>query len=85
MKYAFTIVLQPEAEGGFSVSVPSLVGCYTQGDTFEEAVQNAKDAIEGHVASLIAHGHEVPVEAAPGITMWLEVEAPVPTPAHAMR
>ncbi len=77
MKYSFTVVLQPEKGGGFSVSVPSLVGCYTQGDTFAEAVENARDAIEGHVASLIANGFEVPVEADHGFAISLEIESNV--------
>ncbi|MBI2633464.1 MAG: type II toxin-antitoxin system HicB family antitoxin [Parcubacteria group bacterium] len=35
-----------EEEDGYSVSVPSLPGCFSQGDTFEEAVENIKEAIE---------------------------------------
>lgn len=46
---AFEIVLQPEEEGGFSVSVPALPGCHTQGETRDEALAMAKDAIEGYL------------------------------------
>jgi antitoxin HicB len=41
----FNVILEPADEGGFNVSVPALDGCYTQGETEEEALQNAKEAI----------------------------------------
>ncbi len=41
----FYVVLKPAEEGGFNVSVPGLDGCFTQGDTEEEALKNAKEAI----------------------------------------
>jgi len=41
----FNVVLEPAEEGGFNVSVPALDGCFTQGDTEEEALKNAKEAI----------------------------------------
>jgi predicted RNase H-like HicB family nuclease len=42
----FNIIYQKEKEGGFSVFVPSLSGCFSQGDTIEEAKENIKEAIE---------------------------------------
>ncbi|MBV9212290.1 MAG: type II toxin-antitoxin system HicB family antitoxin [Actinobacteria bacterium] len=56
----FEVILQPEAEGGFSVSVPALPGCASQGDTREEALANVKEAIEGYLESLGAHGDPIP-------------------------
>ena len=41
----FYVVLEPDEEGGFNVSVPALEGCFTQGETEEEALENAKEAI----------------------------------------
>ncbi|MBI2656819.1 type II toxin-antitoxin system HicB family antitoxin [Candidatus Woesearchaeota archaeon] len=41
-----TIVLEPQEEGGFTVYVPSLPGCISQGDTKEEAIKNIKEAVE---------------------------------------
>lgn len=38
-------MFQEEKEGGFSVWVPSLPGCTSQGETFEEALKNIKEAI----------------------------------------
>ena len=42
----FNAVFLEEADGGFAVSVPSLPGCFSQGDTFEEALKNAQEAME---------------------------------------
>jgi len=39
------IVLEPSDEGGFTVHVPSLPGCISEGDTREEAMENIKEAI----------------------------------------
>ena len=41
----FNIILEPAEEGGFNVIVPALDGCFTQGETEEEALENAKEAI----------------------------------------
>jgi len=41
----FYVVLEPAEEGGFNVSVPVLEGCFTQGETEEEALENAREAI----------------------------------------
>jgi len=59
----YTVLLDPDLEeGGYTVTVPALPGCITQGDTFEEAVEHAKEAIEGFVAALAKLGEPVPVE-----------------------
>ena len=41
----FIVVLDPAEEGGFNVSVPALNGCFTQGESEEESLKNAKEAI----------------------------------------
>ncbi len=43
--YDFKVLIEIEETGGFVVSCPSLPGCYTQGDTIEEAFENIKEAI----------------------------------------
>ncbi|HET7443518.1 MAG TPA: type II toxin-antitoxin system HicB family antitoxin [Solirubrobacterales bacterium] len=58
--HEFEVVLQPEAEGGFSVSVPALPGCHTQGETREEALAMARDAIEGYLEVLAEEGRPLP-------------------------
>ena len=52
-------VIEADADGYF-VSCPALQGCYSQGDTYEEAVQNIKDAIRLHVEDRLAEGEEIP-------------------------
>jgi predicted RNase H-like HicB family nuclease len=42
----------PDEGQGFWVSVPGLDGCFTQGETYDEAVSRAKEAIQGHLAAL---------------------------------
>ncbi len=61
--YHYTIVLHPEPEeGGYSVTVPALPGCFTQGETVDECVERAKEAIALHIEGLIAEGLAVPEE-----------------------
>jgi predicted RNase H-like HicB family nuclease len=40
-------VIHPAEEGGFWAEVPALKGCYSEGDTLEEAVANIREAAEG--------------------------------------
>lgn len=42
----YNVVFTKEPEGGYSVSVPDLPGCHSQGDTFEKAQNNIREAIE---------------------------------------
>lgn len=42
----FKVVLEPSDEGGFTVHVPALPGCVSEGDTEDEALRNIKEAIE---------------------------------------
>lgn len=60
--YAFTIRLQHALEGGYTVTVPALPGCVTEGDTYEEALEMAHDAISLYVQSLIDDGLPIPTE-----------------------
>jgi predicted RNase H-like HicB family nuclease len=56
----YRILLTPEDEGGFCVSVPVLPGCFTQGDTIEEAIEMAKEAISVYTESLEEDGEPIP-------------------------
>ena len=72
----YTIILIPEEDGGYSVEVPSLPGCYTQGETKEEAVAMAKEAIQLYLDSCKAHGEIIPQEL--GLeSLVVEVKEPV--------
>lgn len=56
--------MTPEAKGGYSVAVPALPGCTSQGKTREEALSMIREAIEVYIESLVAHGDPIsgPVE-----------------------
>lgn len=58
----YRFILRKEPEGGYTVIVPSLPGCITYGDTLEEALKNAKEAIELYIESLKEHGEDVPTD-----------------------
>jgi len=56
----FRVLIEPDEDGVFVAEVPSLPGCITQGNTRDEAVQNAREAIAAYLESLEAHGDPVP-------------------------
>jgi predicted RNase H-like HicB family nuclease len=57
----YTVVLVPEPEvGGYSVTVPALPGLFTQGDSREEALDAAREAIVFHLESLAEEGQPIP-------------------------
>ena len=59
----YTVVLDPWPEGdGFTVTVPALAGCVTQGRTREEALERVQEAIAVYIESMEAHGEPVPEE-----------------------
>ena len=59
--HEYTIILEPDEEGqGYTVSVPALPGCVTQGKTLEEAIEMAKDAIELYLSVLRDRGEPIP-------------------------
>lgn len=59
---SYRILLRKEPEGGYTVIVLSLPGCITYGDTIEESIKMAKEAIELYIESLKEHGEEIPTE-----------------------
>ena len=63
-EYKFTVVVERDEDGLYIASVPLLQGCYTQGETYEEALQNIKDAIRLHLEARQALGEPIPVEVA---------------------
>ncbi len=64
MKY--TVVLEPDEESrGFTVRVPALPGCITEGRTREEALANAREAIIGFIEALEKAGEPIPQERRP--------------------
>jgi predicted RNase H-like HicB family nuclease len=58
----YTVIVHNAEEGGYWVEVPSLPGCFSQGETIDEAMNNAREAIELHIQGLRDEGQEVPTE-----------------------
>ena len=56
----FKVLLEPDEDGGYVVVCPSLPGCYSQGDTVEDALANIREAIELCIEDLEEHGEVVP-------------------------
>ncbi len=56
--YKFSVVIEKDKDGYFAFC-PELQGCYTQGDTYEEALENIRDAIRLHVEDRIEEGEEI--------------------------
>ena len=48
-KFKFRIIIEQDEDGIYIVSCPSLQGCYSQGETIAEAIENIKDAISLHI------------------------------------
>jgi len=51
-RYNFPIIIERDEDGYFAFC-PKLQGCYSQGDTYEEAMENIKDAVNLHVEDRI--------------------------------
>ena len=58
MKYA--VVVHHEEGSAFGVTVPDLPGCFSAGDTFDEALENVVEAIEFHLEGLAEEGMDIP-------------------------
>ncbi|WMT44837.1 MAG: type II toxin-antitoxin system HicB family antitoxin [Cuniculiplasma divulgatum] len=56
----FTVILEPQKDGGFTVSVPALPGCISEGENREEALKNIKEAIELYLEVLKEDGKPIP-------------------------
>lgn len=73
----YTVLLHHNQEApGYSAVVPELPGCFSQGRTVEEALSNAKEAMECHLEALVQDGEEIPIEHEPFIVRTVEVEQP---------
>ncbi len=56
----FTVNLHPQPEGGYTVLVPALPEVVTEGDTIDEALANAREAIEAVLEMYREEGWEIP-------------------------
>jgi antitoxin HicB len=66
-EYSFSVILDPQEEGGFTVTVSGLPEVVTEGDTREEALVNAREAIELALAYRRDHGLPIPAPTTPEV------------------
>jgi antitoxin HicB len=64
------VILIPDPDGGYTVEVPSLPGCISQGDTVDEGLANIREAIDLHVESMVEHGEVVPDDLAEPVLVY---------------
>ena len=57
--YSFAVVIEKDSDGYFA-TCPQLQGCYTQGNTYEEALENIGDAIRLVLEDMKANGETIP-------------------------
>ncbi len=62
------VVIESDPDGYFA-SCPRLQGCYSQGETYEQAVENIKDAIHLHIQDRLAAGEEIPEPVSVSLSM----------------
>ena len=60
--YNYTVIFEKEIEGGYHAFCPVLKGCHSQGDNFEEAVENITEAISLYLDSLKEDQQPIPKE-----------------------
>lgn len=58
-QYEFTIVIEKDADGRFLAICPALQGCYTEGETQEEARELIEDAIRLHIEDRLSCGEPI--------------------------
>jgi antitoxin HicB len=56
----FKVFLEPDEDGGYVVVCPSLPGCYSQGESVDDALTNIREAIELCLEDMLEHGEETP-------------------------
>jgi antitoxin HicB len=78
----YSLIVEAHAEeGGYLAYFPALPGCHTWGETYEQAVKNAEEALIGYLEALQKNGEEVPFESAPDKDVSLGVTVKLPEPA----
>ena len=72
-KYKLSVIIEKD-ETGYFAFCPELQGCYTQGDSYEEVIENMKDAIKLHIEDRLVNNEEISKTEFTSIAT-LEVEA----------
>ena len=61
-EYNLTVIIQKDEDGNFIAICPALQGCYTDGETLEDALDMIRDAIKLHIEARLENGEPIPVE-----------------------
>ena len=56
----YVVVIHAAEEGGYWAEVPALDGCFAQGETIEDILAEAREAVSSHIEALREDGQEVP-------------------------
>lgn len=72
----YRIHLEPEPEGGYTVTVPTLPGCVTWGESYEHALEMARECIEGFLEALAMAGDPIPREPEQPLDVLVSVNYP---------
>jgi predicted RNase H-like HicB family nuclease len=65
--YRFSVIIEKDKDGYYAFT-PELQGCYSQGDTYEEAIENIRDAIRLHIEDLQESGENIDVSDSVSLT-----------------
>lgn len=58
----YMVIIHKAEEGGFWAEFPALAGCFTQGETVEEILENSREAAESHLAALKSENMKITAE-----------------------
>ena len=76
MKRKFPVILEKDPDHGYCVYCPVIQGCVSQGDTFEEALENIKEAIELCLEVMLDEGEEMPGNVSYAVSL-VDVDLPL--------
>jgi predicted RNase H-like HicB family nuclease len=63
-KFQFTVVVEKDEDGVYISSCPALQGCHSNGETYQEALENLREAIQLHIEARQSVGDPIPIEVA---------------------
>ena len=73
--YQYTAIFEPDEKvGGFTVTIPTLPGCISEGDTFEKAAENIKEAASLYIEVMEQKKTEIPSETRGVVIAPIEVK-----------
>ena len=61
-RYSFTAIVEQDEDGVFISSCPALPGCHSQGETYKEAIENLKEALQVYLEAKLSLGEPIPAE-----------------------